>query len=215
MNKSNEFVGKRFGLLTVIKRIERPELKSKHIMWECLCDCGNTTDVASNDLKRSVENKSCGCYRDQMSRERWLKHGDSNSKLHSIWKGMRKRCNSKNNYNYHNYGGRGIKIHKDWEKYINFKEWAMNNGYEEGLSIERIDNKGDYEPLNCKWGTWFEQANNRRGNHDITYKGKTQTLSQWAREVGINKTTLRGRMNDLGWSIEDALTKPVQGSKKG
>ena len=215
MENENIYIGKRFGLLTVVRQVERPDLKSKHIMWECLCDCGNITDVASTDLKRSVKNKSCGCYKNKLSSQRWFKHGDSGSKLHNIWKGFRKRCNSPNSPGYKNYGARGISVHKDWDKYNDFRKWALENGYQEGLTLERINNDGDYGPSNCKWATWDTQANNRRGNHTLTHNGKTQTISEWAREVGINKTTLRNRVVSAGWSVEDALTRPVNSKKKG
>lgn len=132
-------------------------------------------------------------------------HGDCDSRLYSIWQDMLNRCRNENNHNFNNYGGRGIKVCDEWKSYINFKKWALSVGYDEGLTIDRIDTNGYYCPENCRWSTIQEQENNRRNNHLITAFNKTQTLSQWSREKGIKITTLRARLM-RGLDPESALT---------
>ena len=132
-------------------------------------------------------------------------------RLYPIWSGMKDRCLNKNNKRYSSYGGRGIEVCKEWQQSFRaFLRWAMANGYEEGLSIDRIDNDGNYCPENCRWATAKEQANNKRWNHLITYNGKTQTMKEWAEELGIKLSTLSQRINSYRWSDEKALTTPVR-----
>lgn len=124
---------------------------------------------------------------------------------------MKERCNNPNNPAYKNYGGRGIRICDEWLKdYKVFKKWAIENGYTDDLTIDRIDNNGNYEPNNCRWVSNKVQANNRRSNVLITYKGKTQNIKQWALELGINYKTLHRRLTVYKWSIEKALTQKVK-----
>lgn len=119
------------------------------------------------------------------------------------------RCYYTTTNGYKNYGGRGIKICDDWvNNPQSFYDWSINNGYKKGLTIDRIDVNGNYEPSNCRWVTKEIQDNNRRNNRKITYKGETKTLSQWAKEFNINKTTLSDRLK-AGNSIDEALNKPV------
>ena len=114
------------------------------------------------------------------------------------------------NNRYNSYGGRGIKICDAWLNDIDsFRIWAINNGYKDGLSIERIDVNKDYSPENCKWIPPIEQHNNTQRSVFITFNGKTQTLTQWANELNIKKSTLHNRIRVHGWSIERAFTEPV------
>ena len=123
---------------------------------------------------------------------------------------MHERCYCENHQQFKDYGGRGIIICDEWKNDFNsFYEWALNNGYQDNLTIDRINNNGNYEPENCKWSTRKEQSNNQRTNRLLTYNNKTQTVSQWAEEVGLNKHTLQTRIS-RGWSVEDALCRPVQ-----
>jgi len=146
--------GQRFGRLLVIE--EAGKAKSRHILWRCICDCGGETRTASCDL-RSDSSTSCGCKR--------IKHGYARKgqahPLHGVWRGMIDRCNNPKAKTYKYYGGRGIKICEQWERFINFYN-DMINSYRSGLSIDRINNDGDYEPENCRWATRLQQNRNKR-----------------------------------------------------
>jgi len=132
----------------------------------------------------------------------------SRKRLYGIWYTMKTRCYKEKCINYKNYGGRGITVCNEWQSdFENFYNWALENGYVEGLSIDRIDNNKGYSPENCRWATRIEQANNQRSNHLITYNGKTQTLKQWADELKIPYTSLKSRINNYNFPIEKAFEK--------
>lgn len=132
---------------------------------------------------------------------------------------MRQRCSNKNLSCYKNYGGRGISVCDEWkDSFESFYEWAICNGYKEGLSIERINNNGNYCPDNCKWIKKSAQANNRRRNKHIEYKGETHNLSEWCNILGVSYSLVHNRMNKLGWSFERAVETPCdinKSSRKG
>ena len=136
-------------------------------------------------------------------------HGDSKSRLYKIWLGIKKRCLNKNCKRYYDYGERGISICNEWLEWSNFKRWALSNGYSDNLSIERIDNDKDYEPSNCKWILKNDQSKNRRFCNWITYNGETHDLTDWAKILGIKRTTLSARIMTRHWDIEKAFTTPV------
>lgn len=139
-----------------------------------------------------------------------IRHGDTGTRLYSIWNTMKQRCSNPNAINYHLYGGKGIMVCNEWiESYEEFKKWSLLNGYSEKLTLDRIDSKKGYSPNNCRWTDWGTQQNNRCNNHLITYNGETHTLSQWARIVGLHPKTLSRRIVDKHWSIEKALTTPL------
>ena len=149
--------GKRFGRLTALKDSGVRRGKSRAVVWHCICDCGNEAFVIANCLKRGGT-KSCGCLHDETARERRFIHGEGKTKLYRMWRGMKTRCLDKGSPFYHRYGGNGRKICKEWLNYLGFRDWALKNGYQEGLSIDRIDNNGDYEPSNCQWLTKRENT---------------------------------------------------------
>lgn len=132
-------------------------------------------------------------------------HGLSGTRIDQIYRAMRRRCFNANCPEYRNYGARGITVCDEWKEPQAFYDWAIANGYNDDLTIDRIDNNGNYEPSNCRWVDRFTQANNTRANHFMTFNGKTQTVAQWARELGINHKTLETRVS-YGWSDEKALT---------
>jgi hypothetical protein len=179
-------------------------------MWLCRCDCGTFVTVACRKL-RGGSKKSCGC----LSRE-WneknlgllqLKHGGTHTRLYSIWHSMRQRCNNVNASNYKDYGGKGVKICKEWNEFAVFREWALKNGYTDGLSIDRIDGNKDYCPENCQWATRKEQSVNRKSVILIEYGGEKLTSVDWSRKIGGNDG-LVGRRLKMGWPIEKAITTP-------
>ena len=124
---------------------------------------------------------------------------------------MIQRCENENIERYDIYGGRGIEVCKEWkEDFLNFYNWAINNGYKDNLSIDRIDVNGNYEPNNCRWATAKEQARNMRTNVNLTYNGETHCISEWAEITGIKASTIRYRIKIAGWSVEKALTTPIR-----
>jgi len=205
-----DFTGMRFERLTVIKRVESP-YKNGHA-WLCRCDCGKEIIAQTGGLKDGTY-KSCGCYARDMAKKR-AKHGDARDsgrvRLYEIWNAMKGRCTRVNTVGYKDYGGRGITVCQEWiDSYISFREWALNNGYADNLTIDRIDVNGNYEPSNCRWATAKQQCRNTRRNFNITYNGITKTLEDWGAEYGIKPNTLRYRIKKHKWSIEKALTTPI------
>jgi len=138
------------------------------------------------------------------------------TRIYSIYKGMKDRCRYKTNDNYERYGGRGIRVCEEWlADYMNFYNWAINNGYKEGLTLDRIDPNKNYEPDNCRWATYKEQANNTRRNNYITYNNKTHTLTEWSEILGIKRSTLSNRIVTKKWDIKKALTTPLMVNQFG
>lgn len=201
-----DLTGKRFGRLVVIKRAPTVDKKT---MWECQCDCGKKV-ICNSEYLRNGDTKSCGClFRDIVS-EKAKTHGMTNTKLYKKYRRMVYRCENPNAKSYKDYGGRGIKVCPEWRNdFLKFYEWCMSSGYQEGLTIDRIDNNGDYSPDNCRWATKIQQDNNRRNNKFISYNGETHTLAEWNRICGFTRGTIDGRLSK-GWSVERAITTPIK-----
>lgn len=241
MGNFEDLTGRKFGMLTVIKRLENNEYGSAR--WLCRCDCGNEKIYGTKVLKT---NKSCGClnkvkdisgekfgewealYRcgniggeiaymckcscgtikpvhkrkllkgtsKSCGCKRRTKKGLTKTRQYNIWRLMNERCYNKNNISYKNYGARGIKVCDKWrgdDGFINFYNWAMNNGYRDYLTIDRIDVNGNYEPNNCRWATMEIQSRNRRDNVYIELNGNSKTMEEWAEELNIPASTLSNR----------------------
>jgi hypothetical protein len=198
---TKDLTGKRFGRLIVIK--DTGERKNNYINWMCKCDCGKISKIVTGNLA-SGHTRSCGCLNKEMTIKRSTTHGMSRTRPYDIWCGMIKRCLNPKAEDYKNYGGRGIKVCERWNKFDNFWE-DMKSDYSDNLTIDRIDNNGNYEPSNCKWSTMKEQNNNRRDNIIIKYQGKKNTISEWATIKNTTYTTLFLRLR-RGWTIERTLT---------
>ena len=197
----NNLAGQKFDRLLVVR--DSGARKDRNVVWECLCDCGNRVNVKGSNLGRGT--KSCGCLNRDNTIKRNTIHNMSGMRMHRIWAGMRRRCK---NLSDPNYGGRGIKVCKRWDIFINFYR-DMRLGYDDNLTIERIDNDGDYEPRNCKWIEKREQNKNQRTNVSLTHKGKTQIMSDWAREVGLSPSTVHYRLKRL--PVDLAITTQKHG----
>ena len=205
-----DLTGKRFGRLSVI---ERDPTETRHGKWLCVCDCGNSCSVYSTNLRRGTT-VSCGCKKSERISILNKSHGMSKKRLYYEWTRMRSRCNNPENQDFSLYGGRGITVCPEWsDSFEAFRDWAISNGYRDDLTIDRKDNDGPYSPENCRWATQKEQQNNKRNNSYITFNGRTQTMKQWADEIGIDNATLWRRLK-TGWSIERALTEPVHKEKR-
>lgn len=210
MSKLIDLTGKKFGRLTVIERVGThiASCGAKAPTWLCKCECGRDCIVMANSL-RSGKTKSCGCIRRE--RSNGLKHGLKGTRIYDIWQNMKQRCNNPNNPVYRIYGAEGKTVCEEWidkkNGFINFYNWSMSHGYEEDLTIDRIDNTLGYSPSNCRWTTMKEQNNNTRRNKLIEYNCKKQNMKQWSEELGINYGTLQSRISN-GWSIEETLTIP-------
>lgn len=208
-----DLIGRRFGRWTVIEyEGTKGEGKHKCRCWKCRCECGNVKIVREWNLK-SGNSRSCGCLVSDSNKMNKTTHGKRNTRLYKIWVSMRNRCNNKNSSFYEDYGGRGVRVYPEWENdFMSFYDWSIKNGYSKELTIDRIDVNGNYEPDNCRWVDMRVQCNNRRNNHVLTYKEKTQTISEWERELGFKKDILQTRISN-GWSIEKAIETPYENRK--
>ena len=203
-------VGQRFGRLTVVEDLGTQGRGEKYC--RCLCDCGESVDIRQISLLDG-NTKSCGClHKEQLAKrnkETALLNGDTVNpkykRIYQIWIGMKNRCFSPNNANYYLYGGRGITVCKEWLKWENFRDWALNNGYKDNLTIDRINGDDIYRPGNCRWATYEQQANNISRNKRLTYNGKTQTLSEWCKELGINYHRTKARLNTCEYTVKEAF----------
>lgn len=213
MSRAIDITGQRFGKLIVMERVGVAQ--KGETLWKCKCDCGNEVIVRRTNL-RTGHTRSCGCFHDECSQTNSLKHGMTGTRLNRIWKNMKDRCSesAKGTWRGRNYADRGITVCEEWKDFQAFAKWATENGYQDNLTIDRIDNDGNYEPNNCRWATTKEQANNKRTSRFVEYQGNRYTTSELAELIGISKRTLITRLNN-GWSVNDAVEKPVRARMKG
>lgn len=218
MSKFIDLTGNRYDMLYVVRRVENSN--DGYVQYLCLCDCGNEKIVKANNLSNG-NTHSCGCLKKKIMAEKQFKHGATGGRhgkqdrLYTIWCGMNSRCYSPSATEYENYGGRGITVCNEWRNdFLVFREWALKNGYTQTLTIDRIDNDGNYEPSNCRWIALKDQMNNKRNNHIIEYAGQSKTITEWAEQLGIHRKTLSDRINRYHWPINKALSLPVMTRKE-
>lgn len=192
MKHKKDYIGYSIGCLTVIDEVEK---KGTERCFLCKCStCGGTHIRRLSNIKK---HGTCGHKFKQLNYKR----------IYDTWRGMKKRCYLKSNQNYKWYGARGITVCDEWLNPDNFYNWAMANGYNDNLTIDRIDVNGNYEPNNCRWVDIKTQQNNKRNNKYITYKGETKTMSEWAKTLNINYSLLKSRLLS-GWTFDMAISKP-------
>jgi hypothetical protein len=198
-------VGAVFGRL-VVERFTPGESKIT-----CRCACGKHVSPDRSNLLGG-RTQSCGC----LQRERIRRHGGVGTPEYAVWLAIVQRCTNPNNENWPNYGGRGIKLHEPWrDEFADFlKEVGKRPKGKGRLTLERRDNNKGYVPGNVYWAPYSAQNRNRRNNHNLTFRGKTQCLIDWAKETGISFPTIIRRLN-AGWSVKKALTtKPLERGRR-
>lgn len=194
----NNLQGFRFGSLTVLQLGEK-QRSTNGAWWLCLCDCGTQKNIPSTDMVQGKV-KSCGCEHGKRIGIASQTHGMTKTRTYGIWQALRNRCNRINQ----DYSCRGITYDERWDNFANFLS-DMGEAPEE-MSLDRIDVNGNYEKANCRWATREQQANNTRANVFLEYNGKTQTVTQWAKELGMKPDKLRSRLR-YGWTTHRALSE--------
>lgn len=191
--------GEIFGRLKVVSVV------SGRKKWNCRCDCGEAVQVFTTNLRRGLT-RSCGCINRELAMKR-ITHGMSKSREYHCWQAMLSRCLHPKNIGFQNYGGAGIRVCERWR--YSFENFLADMGEApfDGASIDRKENKGNYEPSNCRWATRRQQNNNKSSNRMIAIEGKIQSLAEWARELGVNPYSVSTRIQ-RGWDDADALLKP-------
>lgn len=200
-----DITGQIFGRLTVLSRA--PNIKNA-TSWECKCACGTTKVVRGQDLKSQLV-VSCGCYHREASAKRAHKHGYGAAPLRNVWREMNARCYNPEAIGYKWYGARGITVCPEWRNSLeSFVAWAETNGYQKGLTLDRIDNDAEYSPANCRWVTRCEQSRNKSSNRLLVYKGSTLCITDLAKQVGLSVTGLRYRLDVRGMTVAEAVETP-------
>ena len=203
---NEEMIGKKYGRWTVIGTTDDKR------RVRCVCECGKERDVIKSNLKNG-DSKSCGCYNLEQINKRTVKHGGKKTRLYAIWCSMRRRCNNKNDKNYPRYGKRGIRVCDEWNDFVAFRDWMLEQGYDEKSAygeqtIDRIDNNGNYTPDNCRIATIKQQNSNRSSTRKLTYNGLTLSMAEWGRKMGYHNERVIGDRIRNGWSVEKAITTP-------
>lgn len=209
LQKLKDETGRRYERLTVVERAE----SRNGAYWHCLCDCGNRSICRGADLRRG-KRKSCGCLRIELAGERCTTHGLSRTGVYSSWSAMNDRCYRPDTNGFENYGGRGVEVCLRWRRGTpgGIENFVEDMGRRpEGMTLDRIDVNRNYEPENCRWADDQTQRRNKRSS--ITFRGRTDTVSGWARAIGISQSALSARILVLGWPIDRALTEPRRGRK--
>lgn len=223
MAKFLDLTGMKFGKLTVVgfsRDVISGTRKRKY--WNCVCECGGTKEVRTDSLTKG-STKSCGCMLKEISYNNLTtkyafkpKYKTQNRRLNSIWNSIISRCTRTNNKRYDRYMKRGISICEEWLDFDVFADWALNNGYNENLTIDRIDNDGNYEPCNCRWTTVKNQCRNRSSNIKVEHNGTIVTLIELSEITGISYSCLNSRYNKglRGVELVKEIKKPYKNKYK-
>lgn len=204
MSKLKDITGHKFNRLTVVSRAENS--KNGKAMWLCKCDCGNTLIVWGSNL-RNGHTKSCGCLQKEKTTNRNLVHGKACTNIHSTWKSMTQRCCNPNATSFKYYGARGISVCEEWKRdFQAFYDYVSQLPHfgEEGYSIDRINNNGNYEPGNVKWSTRKEQSSNRRSCKYVYYEGEILTVAELSEKIGVSAKTLYSKIHRKEKKLKDA-----------
>ena len=209
--EKNSLTNTKVGRLSIYERVVAPlasevNLRAKWaVFYRCICECG-TEKIIAKDSLLSQRTQSCGCLQIEKTHDRHTHYNDLYPIEYHAWKSMRQRCTNPNEKEYPRYGGRGISMDPTWEDFLVFYA-DVGPRPEKGYSLDRIDVDGNYNKENCRWATAKTQANNRRNNRRFTHDGRTLTVSEWARELGIEPTTLFRRLQ-RGTTFEKIMEKP-------
>lgn len=209
-----DLTGRQFGRRTVIRY-------AGNSSWLCRCSCGAESIVQTGQLNFG-EAQSCGCRVRDINRERMQKYDPITYRLQKVYYSMHARCDNPNTKTYPRYGLRGIKVCDEWsgpDGLANFISWALENGYDPEAkhgekTIDRVDNDGPYSPENCRWVTHTENSNNKSTSRFLEYNGERKTYADWARHFNLPYHIFYARVVELGWSVEDAASKPIEPRKK-
>ena len=206
----SDLINQRFGRLVVCKNIGKINGRNQ---WECLCDCGNKKIAITSSLTTGRV-RSCGCLSKESSSERMKKmrqqQGKRDKRLSTIWLNMKNRCYNTKNNGYKNYGAKGVSVCDEWKNsFETFYKWAITNGYNANLTIDRINPNGNYEPANCRWVTQKIQQNNRRNNHVIEMNGKHHTIAEWCDILNVSKKKIEYHLGKgkRGFELYSTLIK--------
>lgn len=212
-NRTIVTIGAKYGKLTIVQDLgARLSNGQRRTFVRAICECGNQYEGMLGLIK-SGGVQSCGCYRRDLAKEwgksRMTTHGLSDHPLLRVWDGIIQRCTNPNANGYKNYGGRGVSICNEWRNdFKMFHDWAIENGWQKGLQIDRINNDDGYYPENCRCVTRLVNTRNKRTNVNITFNGETKCITDWAKSIGISYAALKVRVFKNKWPLEVALTKP-------
>lgn len=205
-----DLTGQIFGRLTVLRPLDIR--RGGEICWECQCKCGEMA-IIRGYLLQTGATTSCGCFHREQTSKINFSHGKSTTRIYKIWTNIISRCYREHNINYDNYGGRGITVCDSWRNSFEAFYKDMGEPPSDRHSLDRIDNNGNYTPLNCRWADTYQQANNSRKNRILSANGVSHTMAEWSRILGISYNTIKSRIS-YGWGDERILTTPVQNQRK-
>ena len=208
-------IGDKFGKLTVIKKVDpyiRPNGKTES-RYECNCDCGNKGIIVIGYDLKSGHTKSCGCIQKEITKQNFIKHGLSDTRIYHEYGSMKQRCYNPNSDDYYKYGGRGIIICNEWldknNGFMNFYNWSISHGYRDDLEIDRINVNGNYEPSNCRWIPKEYQAHNKRTSIKINFNGEEYNIKQIANILGVGYNLLKKRLKKNNYNLSSLFTQII------